>query len=104
MVCEQSLKCVNIWSLKILLKVLLRRIQNCFQPEVGKPVLMGFLVKLSLESRREVVQVTGARLVALGKLMFCFSGLSVGSDMSITVQVGLSGNGNKKYVMKKSSL
>lgn len=72
----------------MLLKVRFNKIQNCFQPEVGKPVLIGFLVKLSLESRSEVVQVTGARLVAFGR-----AGLSVatGSDMSITVQVGLSG-------------
>lgn len=72
----------------MLRKVRFNKIQNCFQPEVGKPVLMGFLVKLSLESSREVVQVTGARLVALGT-----AGLSVvtGSDMSITVHVGLSG-------------
>lgn len=71
----------------MLRKVRFNKIQNCFQPEVGKPVLTGFLVKLSLESRSEVVQVTGARFVAFGR-----AGLSVvtGPDMSITVQVGLS--------------
>ena len=79
----------------MLLKVRFNKIQNCFHPEVGKPVLIGFFVKLSLESRSDVVQVTGARFVELGKA-FCFSGLRTGSDMSITVQVGLSGNGQRE--------
>lgn len=76
----------------ILLNVRFSKIQNCFQPEVGKPVLIGFLEKLSLESSSEVVHVTGARLDAPGRAT-CFSGFKdEGSDMSITVQLGLSGN------------
>lgn len=80
----------------MLLKVRFNKIQNCFHPDVGKPVLIGFFVKLSLESRSEVVHVTGARFVELGKA-FCFSGFRTGSDMSITVQVGLSGKGVEEY-------
>lgn len=73
----------------MLLKVLFNKIQNCFHPDVGKPALTGFFVKLSLESKSEVVQVTGAKFVEFGKA-FCFSGFRTGSDISITVQVGLS--------------
>ena len=46
-------------------------------------------MKLSLESKSDVVHVTGARFVVFGTA-FCFSVLTVGSDMSITVHVGLS--------------
>lgn len=84
----------------MLLNVRFSRIQNCFQLDVGNPVLtgfFGFLVKLSLESSNDVVQVTGARFDGFGKA-FCFSGFgTVFSDISITVQLGLSVNKKNPY-------
>uniref|UniRef100_A0A182QAJ4 Uncharacterized protein n=1 Tax=Anopheles farauti TaxID=69004 RepID=A0A182QAJ4_9DIPT len=57
--CDSSRICVSVWSRMIVIMVRLSSIQNCIQPDVGKPACFfgTVMLTLSVESSRDVVQV-----------------------------------------------